>query len=259
MSQLNSAQNEVVSRIHPVTERSRYLKGLIYGLPGVGKTTLCATAPNPIIIDVEKGTKSLLGDARFGNVRILEPKEFKDVDALFWAIRNGKVECDTIVLDTLSEFQRLHLDEILVAEHQKSSSRNEYLAQQQDYRLSTEMMRRHVLALRELPIHFLVTAHAVETPDEINKAPSVRPAVTPKLAGTIQGMVDLVGYLEIGEKGVRRLITQPTRRISAKNRLGLPAEIVNPTFSDIIGVLQPEKSNSNIISLDVTSTQGERK
>lgn len=248
------AQEEVISRIQPVTERSRWLKAIIYGMPGVGKTTLCASAPSPIIIDVEKGTKSLLLDAHFQGVRILEPKEFKDVDSLFWAIRNGKIECESIILDSISEFQRLHLDEILIAENKKSSARNPYLAQQQDYRLSTEMMRRHVLALRELPLHFLMTAHAVETPDDVTGVPSIRPSVTPKLAGTLVGMMDLIGYYEIGDKQTRKLLCQPQRRIQAKNRIGLPAEIINPKWSDIVGVLQQEEPKNPTFTLSVSST-----
>jgi hypothetical protein len=38
---------------------SLYIWALIYGVDGVGKTTLCSHAPNPIFVGAEKGTEQL--------------------------------------------------------------------------------------------------------------------------------------------------------------------------------------------------------
>jgi len=229
----NQNPSNILSKVVPLSKRTRYLKALLYGLPGVGKTTLAASGPDCLVIDIERGTKSLLLEERFEAVQICEPDSFQDVDDLFWAIRNKHLTPKSLSLDSISEFQRVHLDEILEAAHKKDPSKvDQYLAQQQHYRLSTEMMRRHVLAFRELPLHFIVTAHAIEDKDELGKI-AIRPAVTPKLSGTLIGMMDLIGYLEVDEKGERRLTCRPTRRIQAKNRIGLPTEIKNPTWADI--------------------------
>ena len=32
-------------------------KGLIYGQPGIGKSTIALSAPNPVMVDAEKGLK----------------------------------------------------------------------------------------------------------------------------------------------------------------------------------------------------------
>jgi KaiC/GvpD/RAD55 family RecA-like ATPase len=39
--------------------RPRYIWALIYGTDGVGKSTLCSHAPNPIFVGAEKGTEQL--------------------------------------------------------------------------------------------------------------------------------------------------------------------------------------------------------
>ena len=51
-------------------KRLRHIFALIYGTDGVGKSTLCSHAPNPIFVGAEKGTEQLdvarfpLGDRR---------------------------------------------------------------------------------------------------------------------------------------------------------------------------------------------------
>jgi len=40
-------------------KRPRHIFTLIYGTDGVGKSTLCSHAPNPIFVGAEKGTEQL--------------------------------------------------------------------------------------------------------------------------------------------------------------------------------------------------------
>ncbi len=46
-------------RLTTTTESVEYVKCLIYGESGVGKTWLCQTAPKPVIISAEKGLLTL--------------------------------------------------------------------------------------------------------------------------------------------------------------------------------------------------------
>jgi len=48
-------------------KRPRHIFALIYGTDGVGKSTMCSRAPNPIFIGAEKGTEQL-DVARFPQV-----------------------------------------------------------------------------------------------------------------------------------------------------------------------------------------------
>ena len=40
-------------------KRPRHIFALVYGTDGVGKSTMCSHAPNPIFIGAEKGTEQL--------------------------------------------------------------------------------------------------------------------------------------------------------------------------------------------------------
>ena len=82
------------------------VKCVVYGGAGVGKTRLCATAPNPIIISAESGLLSLADT----NCDYIEINTLKQLDEAYKALKDSN-DYDTICLDSLSE-----IAEVLVAE-----------------------------------------------------------------------------------------------------------------------------------------------
>lgn len=77
------------------------VKILVYGKAGMGKTSLCATCPNPIILSAEAGLLSL---ARF-NLPYFEIKSLNDLrDAYSWALTSNEAkQFETLCLDSVSE------------------------------------------------------------------------------------------------------------------------------------------------------------
>lgn len=68
---------------------------IIYGAPGVGKTTLAASAPNPILFDLDKGIQRIRAQHRPLVSRVSRYEE------LIADIKSETVsECDTIIIDT---------------------------------------------------------------------------------------------------------------------------------------------------------------
>jgi AAA domain-containing protein len=82
--------------------RPRYIWALIYGVDGVGKSTMFSHAPNPIFVGAEKGTEQL-DVARF--------PQTESIGELFAQLRTLQVEkhdFQTVVLDSLPQPERFN-------------------------------------------------------------------------------------------------------------------------------------------------------
>lgn len=78
-----------------------YVKCLVYGESGVGKTTLAKTAPKPIIISSEHRLLSL----RDSNIPVILIKNHEDLAEAYEFIANNKKAAgfETVVLDSISD------------------------------------------------------------------------------------------------------------------------------------------------------------
>lgn len=79
---------------------------LIYGVPGIGKTTLAAEAPNPIFLQLEDGTPAGLELASFGEV----PGFAALMDNLK-ALATEQHDYQTVVLDSLTALEPMIWEE----------------------------------------------------------------------------------------------------------------------------------------------------
>ena len=91
------------------------VKVVVYGPAGSGKTTLCGTAPNPIILSAESGLLSL----RNLDLPYIEISTFDELEEVNKAIMDGKelggypmTMFDTVCLDSLSEIGEVVLADL---------------------------------------------------------------------------------------------------------------------------------------------------
>ncbi len=83
------------------------LSVVIYGAPGMGKTTLLGTLPGKtLIIDVDKGTSVLAGAENVDVVRISE--NIAEIPGIIKELQ-AKCEYDNVCLDSVSELERAML------------------------------------------------------------------------------------------------------------------------------------------------------
>lgn len=92
-----------------ITEKSSYgWKGMIYGPPGIGKSTLASKAPHPLFIDFENGV-SRYGFARTPLIKSLD--QFKDALRFFYSS-----EYQSAVIDT-ADFLETIIHDAVCKEH----------------------------------------------------------------------------------------------------------------------------------------------
>lgn len=75
----------------------------------------------------------------------------------------------------------------------------------------------------------------------------IRPAITPKLGGTIATLMDITGYytLDVKPDGseVRELRVKPTKVIEAKTRNWFPKPVlIDPVFKDLLPPKKKEEA-----------------
>lgn len=230
---LDPLLDKIMSRISKPERANPHLKVLVYGEPGTGKTTLCGSAPNVLLIDVERGSLTLSGS----NADVLEYVSFQQIDKFIdflVADDPAFAKYDTIAFDSLSEMQRRVLDSQLDTVS-KSTGVKTYKAGWDQYGPNTQMLREMMSRFRDVPNkNLIVTAQSKLDKDDSTGITFVRPDLTPKLNATITAMFDIVGYLKISGKGERVLQVQPTKTVVAKSRVTtLPKEIINPTWASL--------------------------
>lgn len=158
----------------PVEEDTTPLRLVVFGEPGVGKTSLALSFPRPLIINTDEG---LEGDAlkqlrdRQGYEH--SPQGHKDLEALYYWIRDNAEHFDTIVIDSLDELVRLLLDEIVAegkgmrAAKTMGQSVTDWVPEQAEYQANQRQLHTFLSQLRGLRKMIVVTS-AIREPKPVS-------------------------------------------------------------------------------------------
>lgn len=210
---------------------SHGVKVLAYGVAGVGKTLMCATAPNPLILSAESGLLTLK-DYR---IPVWPINSTADLDQAYaYLSRNPDARAfSTICLDSLSEIAEMVLAQEMPKHKDPRKAYGELIVQ----------MRRYIIQFRDLSgFHVYMTAKEGWTKDEatgvLMRAPS-----TPgnKLGPMLPYFFDLVFHMDIGKtqdgQTYRFVRTQPEFNIMAKSRGGKLDQFEYPDLTAIFNKL----------------------
>jgi len=168
----------------------------------------------------------------------------------------------TVIVDSLTEVQTYLMYQLLNLDVDNwaldvTPESPEY----KEWGQSSEMIQLLVRTFRDLPMHVIFVCSAQEVTDDKNRMLK-RPNLPGKLAGKVQGFLDVVGYLDTApdKEGnvVRRLWMQPgTRLFQAKHRFRNHPDlkfIDNPTLKDLFNLTKESKSNA---SANATTTSSD--
>lgn len=200
------------------------IKMLVYGQPGIGKSTMALSAPNPVLFDFDGGVQRV--NVAF-QCPTLQVKNWEEALQALEELKSGEVPCNTIIIDTAGKMLDFMSDFIM---------RNDSKMRMRDGSLSLKGYgARKVMFvnfLREVSMmgkNIVFVAHEREDKDGETKI--VRPEIGGSSAGDLMKELDLVGYVQaVGSD--RTVYWTPQEKFYAKNTCNLPAWQKIPVIVD---------------------------
>lgn len=224
-------------------ETQTKLKVLVYGHPGVGKTTFAASGPGTLLVDVENGAGLLgLRGIKVDRTRI---KTWSEMQEVLEFCKTKKWQ--TVAIDPIGELLDKLLQELKLSGY--GANKGDSLSLQ-GWGVAKEKFRKMLRDFRDLDMNVVLVAHSSEKKEE--EALLVRPKLQASLDEDVCGMMDVVGYMKmdrVEKKNVRRLYVQPTEKYYAKDRTGaLPEFVENATLPMLLEKVaaQPNLHNMNV-------------
>lgn len=223
------------------------VKVLVYGPAGMGKTMLCATAPNPIILSAESGLLSLSKaniERVFGvntqgisyNLPVIQIKTVDDLTQAYnWLLQSPDAQqFQTVCIDSLSE----------IAEVVLNNAKRQVKDPRQAYGELMEKMESAIRLFRDLPGRNVYMAAKMEpAKDELTGVVKYLPAMPgSKLGPKLPYFFDEVMRLGVNKdpqgNSYRFFQTQPDLQYEAKDRSGALATIESPHLGYIFSKIQ---------------------
>ena len=253
------AKYEITSGI-----RQRALRVVLYGVEGIGKTTLAAQFPGAVFIDVEDGSNQL------DVARMPRPTSWAMLMDEVREVAQGNVSCSTIVIDTADAAEKLCIQAVC-SEHSWDGIENKdygkgYVYVSEKFCQLLDLLGRVVDGGRNVVLVCHGQAVKFELPDADGRFDKYELKLTKRLAPIVREWCDLLLFLnyktivetestksgkitKAKAKGGQRRVMYTTHHAcwDAKNRFGLPAEMpleynsIGHCIPDMIGAapMQP--------------------
>lgn len=228
-----------------LSEKPKFIKMLVYGKPGVGKTIFSSSAPSPILVDIERGTLSLQNEdlKKKGivpeDIDVFPIEEFIQMNDVFEYLKDGNHSFKTVIIDSLTSLQQRSMDTIMEEGTSKKPEKDPDLSTQNDWGVNTAQIKKVIRYFRNLPMNVIFTCLAKDYTNEEGVI-LTSPAISPSILDVACAYTDIVGYMFTAgkEAETRAMLFQPTERYYAKDRSGkLGKTMVDPSFSKVLEII----------------------
>jgi len=260
--------DKVLSKIRSVSDVSVYLKSLIIGPTGTGKTTVLATFPKPmIILDFrEQGTDSI---SHYGDeIKLLPVEDVEELEQLYWYLYEGEHPYKTVAWENVAQAQDLFVKK---AKEEEGKDEDAH-AHKGIWGNAAGKFKNWIMNYRDLSMNVVFTSHprVTESDEEDEEAggiaPEVGPRTMPSVATTLVGAVNIIGHTFIRELAKRDDEGRLHRQMQYAMRLGphpyyhtkirkpphkgvTPEYIINPDYDTLLkitrGEYEEEKSSKS--------------
>jgi hypothetical protein len=210
---------------------------LLYGQPGLWKTTTGLSAPNPVLFDYDGGVHRVHAAHRPVTVQIRNWGETNE------AIASPEMEkFETIVIDTAGKMLDFMNSDIIAKSKDKRPNRPLTL---KEYGERKQMFIAFIKAVSIMGKNVVFIAH--EREEKVGDEKQIRPEIGGSSAGDLIKELDLVGYMEaVGKE--RAISFDPCEKFYGKNTCSLPSLIKLPAIINDKGdITGPNNFLSNII------------
>jgi len=216
------------------------LSVLIYGQPGIGKTTFGVSAPDAVLFDYDGGVQRINGAHQ---VPTLQPTSWEDTNIALQEIQNEMPEVKTIVIDTVGKMLD-YMSAYIIKTDPKMAMRDGSLSLK-GYGVRKQMFVNFIKQLALMGKNVVFIAH--EREERRGEETFKRPEIGGSSANDLIKELDLVGYMYA--VGKERVITfDPAEYYYAKNTCNLPAAIKLPVVVDESG-----KGSSNVAFTNIVA------
>ena len=214
------------------------LSVLIYGQPGIGKTTFGVSAPSAVLFDYDGGVQRINGAHQ---VPTLQPTSWEDTSLALQEIQNEMPEIKTIVIDTVGKMLD-YMSAYIIKTDPKIAMRDGSLSLK-GYGVRKTMFVNFIKQLAIMGKNVIFIAH--EREERRGEETFKRPEIGGSSANDLIKELDLVGYMYA--VGKERFITfDPAEYYYAKNTCNLPAAIKIPVVVDEQGMGKTNAVMTNI-------------
>jgi len=248
----------VENLIVPVNEAEPFLKALVYGRNGAGKTRVAATAPKPLLlVDVnEKGTKSI---RTYKGVDVMPVRKWEEFIWTYWYLRSGNHKYKSVVIDNWTNLQNLCIRDVIIKEAEdRDPNRDPKTMSQRDWGKMAEFLKPEILNYRNLPMHVIYVAQMRNGKDRNDEAADDYwvPDMSPGPRAQLLAAGDIIGYVYQKEvRGVdkrtkkevkkheHRMLIGPHEEYITKNRVdqSLGSVVRNPNLTEIAELVPTEE------------------
>jgi len=218
------------------------IKMMVYGVPGMGKTTVALSAPSPLLLDFDGGVKRV-NMSHLEGVDTIPISNWNEASVQLFQENLSKYE--TIVIDTIGKM----MDYIIY------SVAGNYQPTLKQWGTINQEFTKFVRNISMLGKNLIFVAHRSNRKEGDNNV--YIPDLREKNYNAIVTELDLLGYMEmqnIKGQNVRTITFNPSSRNDGKNTCNLPACIAIPEIIDAKG--NPTKPN-NFISESILKPYSE--
>lgn len=200
------------------------LSAMIYGQPGIGKTTLAVSAPAPVLFDYDGGVTRINGAHQVDTVQI---HSWEDTAEALEEVAKAGGTYQTIIIDTVGKM--LTYMEDYIKRTQPKLKQYDGSLSLKGFGVRKQMFVQLLKDTATIGKNIIFVAHETESKrDDLTVS---RPDISGSAANDLVKELDLVGYMQaIGQQ--RTITFDPSERYYAKNTCNMPGIITVPVTVD---------------------------